>query len=244
MGAVGTKGREILRKANFDEFREAFIDSIMRKISQEGTIGCNIRPIIEETLKEEEFNILVNKLMKNIIRETHMDKEDSKKAVSLLLEEDVASDIKKNLQGQLQEKEDIKITKKERNIYNKGKETKLWRGINLIRVIGQRPSILKEIIKFLKEHKLVRYTLIIGFCFLVASALLFNSIYKAILVGLTLTAFPGESLRIRIANIIGGFGGVLIFFISITLLFQYLLTIKMQDEEIKSLAKEYLKSKR
>jgi len=79
---------------------------------------------------------------------------------------------------------------------------------------------------------------------LIASALLFNSIYKAVVVGLTLTVFPADTITIKVANIIGGFGGVLIFFTSVTTLIEYILASERRDEHIKELARSYLEKKK
>lgn len=44
----------------------------------------------------------------------------------------------------------------------------------------------------------------------------------------------------REAFIVGGFGGILIFFVSFTLIFQYALLSHRRDEQIQNLAQNYL----
>lgn len=237
---VDSKGKEILEKADFDKFRKAFIDSIMRRISFEGKAGSDISTIIEQILREEGFDTLVRKLVENIAKETNMSIENSRKALPVLLEEDVANDIKKDLQGQVQETRNYKSIKKNGGIYKKGEETKLWKNVGVKRFIGQKPSIVNDVFSLIKEHNIIKYTISMGFCFLAISALLFHSLYKAVLVGLTLTAFPGESAITKTANIIGGVGGILIFFVFLTLVLQYLLLTKTRDEQVKELARNYL----
>ena len=241
---VDTKGKEILEKVNFEEFRQALIDSIIRRISLEGTSGCDLRTIIERTLKEKEFNTLVSRLLESIAKETNLTAEDCRKALPVLVEEDVASDIKEGFEGQVQERRDYESTKDERELYEKGEKAKLWKEIGLKRFVGEKPSLASDVLKFLKEHIIVRYVLFVGFCLLIISALLFGSVYRAVVVGLTLTAVSGESVITKIANIVGGLGGILIFFVSLTLLFQYLLTTKIRDEQIKAIARRHLEKRK
>lgn len=51
--------------------------------------------------------------------------------------------------------------------------------------------------------------------------------YKAIIVGLTLTSFEGD-LFVQIANGLAGFGGVLLFFISLEITIEFLMNVKKE----------------
>ena len=82
-----------------------------------------------------------------------------------------------------------------------------------------------------------------GFLFLIISAILFRSFYKAILVGLTLTAFEEEILYIKVANLLGGIGGILIFFTSLSIVLQHFLVIKSRDETLREIARRFLERK-
>lgn len=237
---VDTKGKEILEMVKFDEVKQAFIDSLMRRICREGTSGCELKTIVERTLEEKEFNALVNKLVQNIAGETGLSTRDSRKALPVLLEEDVAEEMKRSFEGQLQERRDLKRKKNEREFYLKGERLGLWKDAGVKRLLGERPPVIPDALGFLREHTIMRYTLFAGFCLLVISALLFGSVYKAVVVGLTLTAVAGESAITKVANILGGLGGILIFFVSLTLLLQYLLTAKIRDEQIKAIARRSL----
>jgi hypothetical protein len=64
-------------------------------------------------------------------------------------------------------------------------------------------------------------------------------VYKAIVVGLTLTTFEGDGI-IPLANVLAGLGGVLLFFISLAITVQFLMTVKKRDEQLKQLADQYL----
>ncbi len=242
--SIGIKGKEILKKSNYDVFREAFIDSIMQRISVEGKAGTDIRTLIAQTLEDEKFDVLIDKLLRNIAKETDMDSADSRKALSILLEEDVAGEITKNLPGQVQEKRDVKKINGEDEIYKKGETKKLWGTITSKRLLGQKTSLINDIFSLLKKNNVIKFTFLLGLSLLNVSALLLKSIYKAITVGLTLTAIPGESTTVMIANIIGGFGGILIFFVSFTLIFQYTLLSQRRDEQIQNLAQNYLAKKK
>jgi len=93
-----------------------------------------------------------------------------------------------------------------------------------------KQSIHFDIIYYLTERILTIYTP-------------FHSVYKAVLVGLTLTAFPDEKLYIKIANLLGGIGGILIFFTSLSIVLQYFLVLKSRDELLRELARRFLESK-
>lgn len=236
------KGKEILKEAEFDKFRQLFLDSLMKKISEEGRYGADIRPIIEEILKEETFVDFINKLVKVIEKRTTISKENCNKVAYTLVEEDVAEDIKHILGGQLEEREEKK-TREEKEIYTKGKESMLWDGIKTKRFLGKKPERLKDIVRLFKEHYILKYTIFTGFIMLLLAAFLFKSIYKAIVVGLTLTIFPGSSLQIKIANILAGLGGVLIFFTSLSMLIDYIIMVERRSEKIKEMARRYCESR-
>jgi len=238
---VDKKGEEILKSVKFDKFRRELIDSIMLKISQGGATGRNIRHIIEETLEEKKFEDLMEKLMEKIAKETNINERDRHTVASMLLEEEVADEIKQHLGGQVEEK--IGVTEKEEEIQKRGEEKRIWKNIGLKRFIGKEQEMLRDILTLVKEQDTIKLTLLSGFTFLLISALLFNSIYKTIVVGLTLTVVPGESFKIKLANIAGAIGGVLIFFISLTLLLEYMVTTRTRDEQIKMLARQYLESR-
>jgi len=232
------KGKEILKEAEFNKFRQAFLDSLMKKISEEGRYGADIRPIIEKILKEETFVEFINKLARIIEKKTTISKENCNKVAYTLVEEDIADEIKNILGGQIEEREEKK-SKEEKEIYTKGKESMLWDGTKTKRFLGKKPERLKDIFYLFKEHYILKYTIITGFIMLCIAAILFDSIYKAIVVGLTLTIFSGESIQIKIANILAGLGGVLIFFTSLSILIDYIIMIERRSEKIKELARKY-----
>ena len=235
--AVDRKGKEILEELNYEKVRNEIIEGIIRRISKEGTTGCNLREIIENTLKEENFSEFINRLVKKIQQKTHMSEEESKLSASYLIQEDVGEEIQKNMEGEIEE-----IKEKEENIQKKGKEEKLWTS-STTRILGKKYSFFHEFMNILKRHLILRSTIITGMVFLIISSILFHSIYKAILVGLTLTAFEEEPLSIKIANLLGGIGGILIFFTSLSIVLQHFLTIRARDEMLREIAKKFLERK-
>ncbi|MBD3262540.1 MAG: hypothetical protein GF334_12880, partial [Candidatus Altiarchaeales archaeon] len=208
--AVNEKGRRILSNVNYNLIRKSFIDALMRRISESGRGGQDIRNLIEETLDEEEFRQLVLDLVLNIKKETDLSPRECEKAMSVLLEEDLAEDIKTNLDGGLTE-ESIEGD----HIIQKGQDTGLWLNLNLKRTLGVKPSVLTELGGIIKNQPLIRYTFLTGIIFLTASAAIFGSPYEAVKVALTLSDVEGEGLT-KVGNILGGLGGVLIFFITLT----------------------------
>lgn len=54
-----------------------------------------------------------------------------------------------------------------------------------------------------------------------------------------MTTFPGDFIH-SIANVLAGLGGLLLFFISLAITVQFLMTVKRRDEQIQQLADQYL----
>jgi len=240
---IDKKGQEILKKIGYHKFRQTIIDSIMNKISINGMSGCNLRPILEETLKEEYFSNLVKKIAKEIELTTNMSRSESEKSASYLIEEELGSDIAQSLEESPQNRVE-EVRKRDKVIQRKGLRARLWKGRWSDISLGRKTIFVAEIARILGTHPILRAIILMGIILLVISSLLFNSIYKAVLVGLTLTAFPGESLRLKIANLIGGIGGILLFFTAASILVQFFLITKARDEHLKELARKHLQKSR
>ncbi len=237
------KGKEILKEVKYPKVRNAIIGSIMERISKEGMLGSDVRPIIEETLREEHFTDFIEKLIQEIRRKTNMSASESAKSVPYLIEEDVSQEVLRNMEGKMEEIEKPFSEKEERELHEKGEREKLWKKIGRQRLLGKKPLFLLEVWQILSRHLILRVTIISGISLLIISAFLFHSLYKAVLVGLTLTAFTGNSILIKVANLAGGTGGILIFFTSISLFLQYFIIVRSRDEEIREIARRYLEKK-
>ncbi|MFO8051828.1 MAG: hypothetical protein R6V01_09055 [Thermoplasmatota archaeon] len=108
------------------------------------------------------------------------------------------------------------------------------------RYLGSRKIPFKDMLDLLRENKFIDAVIITGIILLSLSAGLLGSIYDALVAGLTLTTAPGDQMRIMIGNITGAIGGILIFFVAISLLFQYMLLVRTRDERIRNKANRYL----
>mgnify|MGYP006276538763 CR=1 FL=1 len=232
---VGNKGKKVLKNVDYDVFKRAFIQAIMENIREKGVSGQDIQEIIKETLDDKRFNFLVKKSLKNIAKETNMNPKECEQALPVLMEEEVADELDDNLKGEIHNEE-----KKKKKIDKKGRHQGLWYNLPFKRVLGKKPRLFPEFIKLIKTQRVIRYPLFLGIIFLCIAAVFFNSAYKAILVGLTLTSFQGNIVT-QLANVFAGLGGVFLFFISLAITFQYLMTVKKRDDQIKKLADNYLK---
>jgi len=239
---VDKKGKELLREADFDKFRRAIVEDLVRTIASEGRYGSDIKPIIEETLKEEAFAKFAKKLRGRLEQKAHMGGRVCDGAACRLVEEEVANDIKSILPGQIDE-EVVEPPRGEKEAYLKGRESGLWRGTSSRLFLGRKAAVIRDLITLFKEHRVVLYIILAGMGLLFISASLFGSIYKALVVGLTLTIFPSEGSRMKIANVLGGLGGILIFFTSFTMIMQYILLSSRRNEQIRELARRYLEKK-
>ncbi len=230
------KGKEILKEVNYEKVREAIIESILKRISREGTQGCDLRLIIEKTLQEEDFSDFIKRLVEKIRQKTKMTEKESKLSASYLIQEDIGAEICRNMEGEMEE-----VTE-QKSIQEKGEREKLWIASKR-RLLGKRVQIFTDLFGIFKRHLILRITISVGFLFLIISAILFRSFYKAILVGLTLTAFEEEILYIKVANLLGGIGGILIFFTSLSIVLQHFLVIKSRDETLREIARRFLERK-
>jgi len=202
---VGNKGKKVLKNVDYDVFKRAFIQAIMENIREKGVSGKEVQEIIKETLDDKRFNFFVKKSLKNIAKETNMNPKECEQALPVLMEEEVADELDDNLKGEIHNEE-----KKKKKIDKKGRHQGLWYNLPFKRVLGKKPRLFPEFIKLIKTQRVIRYPLFLGIIFLCIAAVFFNSAYKAILVGLTLTSFQGN-IVIQLANVFAGLGGVFCF---------------------------------
>jgi hypothetical protein len=232
---IDIEGKEILKEPLYDRLRQEIINEIMSTIDSEGKYGEELRISIEKVLKKQQFKGLVDKLINTLQEEKGISASDGPQTLSMLVEEDLANDIKENLQGQIEDTHVIKGKRK--RIYKVGKKVRLWEKIPS-RYLGEKSSLLRDIANLIKENNAIKSALLIGAFFLVVSSILFKSVYKAIIAGLTLSAFSGSTTIV--ANILGALGGILIFFVSLSLILQHIVLAKSRDEQIHRLASRYL----
>jgi uncharacterized protein with PQ loop repeat len=96
------------------------------------------------------------------------------------------------------------------------------------------------VIQKISENPIITGLFLTGFLLFAISAILFGSVYEALITGLTLTSVKGDELTIKLGNITGAIGGILIFFVSLSLVFQYILLVRRRDEKIREAANRYL----
>jgi len=240
---VDKKGEEILRKAQFNKFKEALIESLMKKISMGGKYGKDLRSLVEETLEEAPFVQFVNDLRVLIEKESNLEKKHCDKTAEALVEEKISGDIKNILRGQIDEDKDFKKSVEDKEIEKEGWEHRLWKGPISMKLLGGKRKRREDISRLFKNNPILKIPIFLGLLFLLISALLFESPYRALVVGLTLTTFPGESLKIMIANVIGGLGGILLFFTSVTILLEYILINERRNMYLQETAREFLRRK-
>jgi hypothetical protein len=159
------------------------------------------------------------------------------------MEEDIAEDIKRNLGDQVEEHPEAGQGNQRGKLYGEGESRLLWRDVPR-RYLGSRISVFRDIVSLVAKNITVQVTFLGGIALLIISAVLFGSVYKAVVAGLTLTALPAEAVRMKLANVLGAVGGILIFFVSLSLVFQYLFLARSRDERIRDTAARYLRRKR
>lgn len=240
---LDAKGKRILKEPAYEKLRDIIIEDIVQTIDREGRYGQELRPIIDDTLKDAKFKSLVVKLFDNIMKYTDISPRECKEVLSTLMEEDIADDIKRGLEDNLEEHSDTGRGGRKDRLHGNGEEKHLWRDVPR-RYLGSRISALREIANLISSNTAVQITFVGGVALLVISSLLFGSVYEAVIAGLTLTAITAESARDKLANVLGALGGILIFFVTLSLIFQYLFLARSRDERIRDIAARYLQEKR
>ena len=122
-------------------------------------------------------------------------------------------------------------------------DQKLWHDVPS-RYIGAKTSLWRDVWGLIMNNSAMKWIIGLGIGLLILASLLFKSVYKAIITGLTLSAFSGPGLSVKLANIIGAVGGILIFFVFLTLIVQYLFLTKSRDERIRAITCRYLGERR
>jgi hypothetical protein len=233
----------VLQEPAYRAVRDIIIDDIIKTIDREGRYGQELRPIVENTLKESKFKPLVAKMFENIMKQTDISPQDCQEALSTLMEEDIAVDIKHKLDDQVEERAEKQKSPGQGSLGGRDMGRRLWRDVPK-RYIGKRISAFRDVVNLIHKNTAVRLTFLGGITLLVVSTLLSGSVYKAIIAGLTLMAMPAVTLREKLANVLGALGGILIFFVSMSLVFQYLFLVRSRDDRVRQIAARYLDEKR
>ncbi len=236
--SLGRKGKKILRESNYRKIREELLIDITESINFEGVHGDKITYHIQKALEKENHFEFKRELVDKIKEELDLNEAEAENALLVMIQEDIRKELEDDIYTHSEKRGEIIPGK----VYKKGKQKKIWDDVRSI-VLGKETSSLGDMMLLLREHSIIRWTLLIGFGLLTISSILLESIYKAIIAGLTLTAESGETLRIMIGNITGALGGILLFFVFISLIIQDKYLARTRDERLRKLADKTLKEK-
>ncbi len=236
--SLNSKGKKLLRESNYRKIREQLLRDITESINIEGVHGDKIIYHIEKALEKEDYQGIKSELVDKIKEELGLETKEAENVLLVVLQEDICSELQDNIYTHSEKRVDLISDQ----LYKRGKQKKIWEQVRSI-VLGKETSALGDLMLLLKEHSIIRWTLLVGFVLLTISSLLLDSIYKSVIAGLTLTAEPGDSLRVMIGNITGALGGILLFFVFISLLIQDKYLARTRDEKLRKLADKTLKEK-
>ncbi len=236
--SLNSKGKKLLRETNYRKIREQLLKDITESINIEGVHGDKITYHIEKALEKEDYYEIKSELVDKIKDYLGLEIQEAENVLLVILQEDICSELQDDIYTHSEKRDDLISDQ----IYKKGKQKKIWEQVRSI-VLGKETSALGDLMILLNEHSIIRWTLLVGFVLLTISSLLLESIYKSVIAGLTLTAEPGDSLRIMIGNITGALGGILLFFVFISLLIQDKYLARTRDERLRKLADKTLKEK-
>ena len=233
------KGKRLLRESNYSKFRDQLIKDIAESINISGVHGDRVIEHISNVLQDEKYDAITRELIDKIKEKMDLDKEyEAEDALMVILQEDVCSELHKNLYTHPEKLGDL-ISE---GLYKKGKRRKIWEDVQT-RKLGKKTSVLGDLMILLSKHSIIRWTLILGVTLQTVSSILLRSVYKSVLAGLTLKAEPGESFRIMMGNVIGALGGILLFFVFVSLLIQDKYLARKRDERLRRLADKTVKEK-
>ena len=94
------------------------------------------------------------------------------------------------------------------------------------------------------HHPIVLLVVGAGAAFILIASLLIGSPYETLLAALTLQPSDASSVSQQVGNVLAAFGGVLLFFTSVTLIVSHLLEQDRKRRTVYRLAEQYLEKSR
>jgi hypothetical protein len=238
---IKKKGEKILRAAGYKNFKKHISRAVAQYIRENPEVGRGLHKVVEETLENGEFKNFFNNLTQKTKEITELPKEEARESASILVSEEISKEIKEKVPELITPINGEPEHPSRQKIYRKLSLKGILKGKYLERVIGPKTLLRRTLGRFFRKRPIFIMLFGIGAALIVISGILLGSVYNALIVGLTLDVIPTESIAGKIGNIVGGLGGIIIFFNSITLGVIYFLEKERRREQIRELADEYLK---
>jgi len=239
---VKKKGNKLLERTGYKKFKKRISRAVAEYIRDNPEEGENLHEIVKKTLEVEKYKEFFDNLTQKIKKTVRVDEAEASKSASILVDEEISQEIQKNVPGLVstplgkESKDHIK-----QGLHRKLRSLGVLKGEYVERIVGTKTLVGESIRRFFRKRTVFIKILGLGMGLIIVSGVLLGSVYNALIVGLTLDAIPTESIPGMIGNIVGGLGGIIIFFTFVSLGVTYFLEKERKREQISKMADEYLK---
>lgn len=239
---VKKKGKKLLGMTGYEKFKTHISRAVAEYIRDNPDEGENLHEIVKKTLEAEEYKMFFNNLTQKIRKTVKVAGAEASKSASILVDEEISQELQKKVPGLVgtplgKETKDRIKQKLHRELCSMG----VLKGEYEERIVGSKTLVWNAMRRFFRRRTVFIKILGLGIGLIVVSGIMLGSIYDALIVGLTLDAIPTESIAGKMGNIVGGLGGIVIFFTFVSLGVTYFLEKERKREQISKLADEYLK---
>ncbi len=236
---VDQKGKEVLKAAGYRTVRRDISKAVAEYTRDQGRAGEDLYSIVERILGEEKFRKFFEGLIRRTMEATKLTEKESKRCASMLVGEETYEDLRR-VPGLVYSDREARDGKMEK-IFTKSRRKGLVKGRYERRgILRAKPGVLCSLVELFRDNPILWKIVGIGIFLILTSAFLLGSFYDALIVALTLNAIPAPTLILKLGNILGAIGGVLIFFTSIALVLSHLMEKERTRELMHRLAEKYL----
>ena len=237
---VSAKGKKILKSAGYDKLRKEISRAVAEYIRDHGTSGDDLQKIVEKVLSDDRFKEFFEALVSKTRTMTSLSEKESKRCASMLVGEETCRDFERKVPDLIVSRPSRNHGRKEfyQELRRDGIVSGEYRERGLLR---QVPTRSERVVDFVRSNPTLVKIICLGVGLVFLSAFLLGSVYEALVVALTLNAAPATSLAERAANILGAFGGVLLFFTTVSLIVSHLLERERKRHVLFQLTDDYLR---
>ncbi len=238
------KGKDLLKQAKYDKIKREIIRAIVKRIRDEANVGEEFHSIVEKVLKEERFQQFFEELVRQIQKSTRLPEKESKGCASLLVSEAAGEEVCRVVPSLIVESE-RKPNQRRMEYFDRLSKQGMLRGqCTSQAIVCGKGGFGKSVRDVFMHHPIVLLVVGAGAAFILIASLLIGSPYETLLAALTLQPSDASSVSQQVGNVLAAFGGVLLFFTSVTLIVSHLLEQDRKRRTVYRLAEQYLEKSR
>ncbi|MFW6385952.1 MAG: hypothetical protein ACOCZP_02235 [Candidatus Hadarchaeota archaeon] len=234
------EGNRILEESGFKEFKDVLLNSVAEYIRDNPDPGQDIQSIIDKVVDNRDFEEYYIDLLERTKSRTSLDGNEAEKGAKILLGEMATTGILNGAPGLLDVTQNSSVPQELEEVHEDLVKERVLKKEHVSKAVRTRSYHL-DIFNFLRRHLLMIQIIGLGGVMIILSAILLSSVYDALVAALTLNAVPTESITGKVGNILGAFGGVILFFTTVSLAISHVMERNRERERISRLAEGFLK---